>query len=291
MSETLNTCAVAKFKLGTYTDSGGSSVDVFKTPYDGFLQASLGDDWAEQYAEASSDFKKRCGPYIRAQPHQEDTFDNVHYCAEEAVKSIPVNDVYGCRSCVERVAPVAYYNGTNPGTKTAVYTLPTAAQMYTALSLTNAAFEAKYLTGKPPNGATAWGDLAVPSGDNDVSCVRGQVLRQVCFKPGQDKWTFNTSNSIPSSSNASTGLSTGALVGIIVGGVLFLVLVGVAIWWLRRKRAPQKLNDDNMQAGRDEPSVTRVSVPAEAEAEIQPNQTEEALNDEQLSALLAELEE
>jgi len=294
MSETLTTCAVTPFKLGSYT-SNGSAVDVFETPYDGFLAKQLDEDVEKEWQSATDDFKQRCGKYLWSENHTGDNLDNLHYCAETALKSTPTSNVFGCRSCMEIVAPIAYHDSPTAGADNATYTMPTAAKLYSVLSGGYDAFKTNYLDAKATNGAAAWSSLPVPKADNDTACIRGKVLRDVCFNPAQRNFTFNTTNSTPSAPDKVANLSTGAIVGIAVGGVVFLLLVAVAVWYFRfrGKGQPQEREQTPSTGYVDKPVAngTPGGEPAfQRPAEPSGTSYMEKYDQKQVDALLAELE-
>ncbi|KAG2164357.1 hypothetical protein JADG_004096 [Aureobasidium aubasidani] len=81
---------------------------------------------------------------------------------------------------------------------------------------------------------------------NDICLTNGLCLAIAEIDGIEDLVSTSSSIPQPSSSNTNTGLSTGAQAGIGVGVAIgVFALLGIAFWWLRRRRAAHSAPHEN----------------------------------------------
>ncbi|KAK6505354.1 hypothetical protein TWF481_007259 [Arthrobotrys musiformis] len=91
----------------------------------------------------------------------------------------------------------------------------------------------------PPAGANFWGCCkSVPCGNG---CPTDDLAPAALAQTSNNPFAPSTSGTNPGSGDDDdSSTPTGAIVGGVVGGVLGLALIGVLIWWIRRKKQSDK---------------------------------------------------
>jgi hypothetical protein len=162
--------------------------------------------------------------------------------------------VWGCATCTELVAPLAYElelkrqaaaaPATVP-TATSTYTTPTAVQLQTFVGAVEATTATTASTGTATASTATVSATTKTERDRILkqfkdlpTCIRAAVQQQVCHT----STTFSVlrDDDAVVSSGGSSGPNVGAIVGGVIGGLVGLILIGVVIWRRRANKGTPK---------------------------------------------------